>query len=96
MDWRIYYDDGSIFSSGEGEVKARDGVVVIAETDRSTFWQCHVYGEVYGWLDGHWHAAPEIKKRWPADVIVLSGKLVSDDLFRSIRQEAMRWLHPEA
>lgn len=97
VSWRVYYDDSSVLSDDDASAVIRaDGVIVIVETDRATFWRCHVFGEVYGKFDGRWHAAHVIKKSWPDSATVLYGKLVSDEIFRSIRQEAMGWLHPAA
>jgi hypothetical protein len=91
--WRIWYSDGSTFSSENGEPSEapREGVQAIAERrdGRRLVW---VYGDVYGWTGEGWQSSILPKKGWPDGAAVLEGEEIDFDLFRRIRVEAIEWL----
>ena len=93
MCWRIYYDDGTPFSSDEGALEAApiNGVQAIAER-RAGRSYLHVGGDVYGWDGSAWRAATEPRNSWPDDTVILRGRLIDTDAFDAIKLEAVKWL----
>ncbi len=91
MSWRIYYIDGSIFTSEDGKPEAApcEGVEAVAEK-RDGRALLHVGGEFYRW-DGHgWRARPaifDIKK---------TGPLMDLQEFKTLKERAMKWLSDPA
>ena len=86
--WKIYYGDGTTFSSEEGTPEAAplEGVQAIAEhRDGRTL--LHTGGEVYRWTGSGWRARPAARD------VKRSGAEMELSAFKAIRSEAMEWLH---
>jgi len=84
--WKIWYLDGSTFSSEDGKPEAApDGIEVIAERrDGRTL--LHTGGEHYRWDGNGWSAVPilpDIKK---------SGRLMKVEDFKVLKALALKWL----
>jgi hypothetical protein len=93
--WKIWYTDGSTYSSRDGEPKSAPstGVQVVAE-----FWtngrKCvHSKGDLYYWhgvVEG-WTDNPPEPEQTP--IVFKSGPEMEYEEFFALRQEAINWLH---
>ena len=90
MDWKVYYGDGSTFSSDDGEPREAPphGVQVIVERVGERTMQ-HSLGDYYGWDGVQWEANNTKQERWG---VVLIGTLFDTARFKQMRGEAMAWL----
>ena len=91
-EWKIWYGDGSTFSSENGlpgDAPTTD-VQAIAER-RAGRAIVLVYGEVYCWTSGGWTCASTIKSDWPPAAPVLHGGLIPFKKFRSMKTKAVNW-----
>lgn len=87
--WKIWYDDGSTFSSEDGKAEAApsEGVQIVAEI-RGKRKILHHGGEYYRWdrKKGQWRGVPDIPD------IKKSGLQMKDKDFEKITKEALKWL----
>jgi len=91
MSWRIYYDDGTVFTSDDGKVEAAPlkGVQAVAEKrDGRTI--LHVGGEFYRWDGYGWRARPVVLD------IKRTGTLMDLEEFKRLKARAMEWLNDPA
>lgn len=91
--WKIYYADGSTFSSEDGSIEdapAR-GVQVIIQPDKGVVWATQTGQDYYIWRDGRW---------WACDIFglfdflieggqVKFGRTITTDEFNEIFQRAL-------
>lgn len=97
MDWKVYYDGGSTYSSEDGDITAAPGwgVLAIAYVDRATGRSVMRGFDYYYFMEGEWYGNdltglldrllnmnPDTGKRWPVDV-VLAGRGVDDKSFQA-------------
>ncbi len=56
MDWIVYYEDGSSFTSEDGkpEDAPRRGVLIVAVGDKEVGKQLHHRADFYMWKKGEW------------------------------------------
>ena len=96
MSWKIWYDDETSYASWDGlpEDAPAEGVQMIAEK-RAGRTLLHNMGEVYIWDGVGWESASEAKENWPEGTVVLRGRLMDTKKFKTLREEAMLWLHPD-
>ncbi len=97
--WRIYYDNGSVFSSDDGapESAPLDGVVVIVEWLKSGQPQYHKDRDFYIWLEDRWHSGFERDFAvWVRCHMkhLKHGVCISDAAYEAIAKEAMQWQSP--
>jgi hypothetical protein len=94
IDWRIYYGDGSAFSSEEGrpEDAPRVNVMCIAWYNEDNRRRLAHAADYYFYEEGRWGACDSfglfeylIRSKFP---VVLFGRLIGDSRFRDIMAKA--------
>ena len=95
--WKIWYDNGVVYS-GNPEDAPGVGVLVIVQEDDRHGWECLEGKEYFYWEDkgkgAKWWAADregffDYMFNRPGKKVALLGRFVEDDDFDRIHQEAM-------
>lgn len=87
--WRIYYVDGSVFSSEDGKAESAptEGVEAIAEK-RDGRRLLHVGGEFYRWDGCGWDTAAVLSD------VKRTGPTMEVEAFKALKTRALSWLMP--
>ena len=101
LDWRIYYDNGAIFSNTDGapEDAPSGGVMCIAWYDDDNRRRLAHESDYYRFEDGRWYGS-DLFGLWdylsrPGLKIVKFGRMVGDLQYRAVMGTAMNDLPVE-
>lgn len=97
MTWKIYYGDGSTFSSDDGsreEAPAR-GVQVIIQDDSDIVWTTETGGDYYVWRDGRWWAVDQfgLYDFLIESGLVKFGRTITTPEFQDVFEQARKEAH---
>lgn len=92
MNWRIYYDDGSTFSSEDGlpEEAPLDGIQGIAQEKDNGVKEFHEGFEYYYWMDDCWaHGRINSLERWLRKVLpaLKYGRFTSNKIHKKAMED---------
>ena len=83
--FRIYYSDGSFYDGLVAEAPREGYQAVCEKRDGRRF--LHIGGDYCCYKEGVWKCDAYSKGE-----VVLTGKLIDDEVFENIKREAVAWL----
>lgn len=94
IKWRIYYADGTIFDSNQGEPceAPKIGVIVIKQISGEHGWKLTAYKDFYIYTEHGWWGSDDVGF-WqymftPGNKVVIFGTNTNDEEFNAIMKRA--------